>query len=273
MRSSRASGFRGGPFPDRPWWFAPDTRWRITRRFISRLRYQMSQQSPLSKSLVIPTSAADPLTLANGFNAPPNVLTNNFGIDPNFKLGYVQTWQVSVQRDLPASLQMLVTYLGNKGTRSLASVLSQLLRRRESLSFCARLGSSTLTSNGNSTRESGSVQLRRRLHNGFTATLLYTYAKAIDDSAGLGGGAFGGAIRAELAGPARRARPFQFRSTTSIADYPSAIHYRAGNRRRDPAERVEGPALQRVDHSGQLYDRDRVAFDSAILRAVWAERA
>ena len=36
------------------------------------------------------------------------------------------------------------------------------------------------------------MQLRRRLHNGFTATLLYTYAKAIDDSAGLGGGAFGG---------------------------------------------------------------------------------
>lgn len=44
-----------------------------------------------------------------------------------------------------------------------------------------------MTSNGNSTRESGTVQLRRRLHNGFTATVQYTFSKSIDDSA-LGGG-------------------------------------------------------------------------------------
>jgi hypothetical protein len=36
-------------------------------------------------------------------------------------------------------------------------------------------------SNGNSTRNSGSIQLRRRLHNGFQASAQYTYAKAIDD--------------------------------------------------------------------------------------------
>jgi hypothetical protein len=47
-------------------------------------------------------------------------------------------------------------------------------------------GYSYLTSNGNSTNERGSIQLRRRLHNGFTATVQYTYAKAIDDSS-LGG--------------------------------------------------------------------------------------
>jgi len=43
-----------------------------------------------------------------------------------------------------------------------------------------------LASNGNSTREAGQFQLRRRLHNGLTATLQYTYSKSIDDSA-LGG--------------------------------------------------------------------------------------
>jgi hypothetical protein len=31
------------------------------------------------------------------------------------------------------------------------------------------------------------VQLRRRLHNGFTATVLYTYSKSIDDDSALGG--------------------------------------------------------------------------------------
>jgi hypothetical protein len=49
------------------------------------------------------------------------------------------------------------------------------------------VGFAYLTSNGNSTREAGQVQLRRRLHNGLTATALYTYAKSIDDDAALGG--------------------------------------------------------------------------------------
>ena len=47
-------------------------------------------------------------------------------------------------------------------------------------------GFTYLTSNGNSTREAGSIQLRRRLRSGFTASLQYTYSKSIDDSA-LGG--------------------------------------------------------------------------------------
>jgi len=43
-----------------------------------------------------------------------------------------------------------------------------------------------MTSNGNSTRESGQLQLRRRLHNGLTATAQYTYARSYDNAA-LGG--------------------------------------------------------------------------------------
>jgi hypothetical protein len=42
-------------------------------------------------------------------------------------------------------------------------------------------------SGGDSTRQGGQVQLRRRLRSGFTASLLYTYSKSIDDDATLGG--------------------------------------------------------------------------------------
>jgi hypothetical protein len=42
-------------------------------------------------------------------------------------------------------------------------------------------------SGGESTREAGQLQLRRRLRAGFTASLLYTYSKSIDDDALLGG--------------------------------------------------------------------------------------
>jgi hypothetical protein len=43
------------------------------------------------------------------------------------------------------------------------------------------------TSNGNSIREAGMLQVRRRLRSGFAATLTYTYSKSIDDDAYLGG--------------------------------------------------------------------------------------
>lgn len=155
---------------------------------------QMAQQSPLSTSLNVQNTPTNPLTLASGFNAAPNVTTNNFAVDPNLRVGYVQTWQASIQRDLPASLQMVVTYNGNKGTRS-AQMFYPNTYPFGAVDPCPTCvtGYRYLTSNGNSTREAGSLQLRRRLHNGFTANLTYTYAKALDDSSGLGGGAFGGA--------------------------------------------------------------------------------
>src|SRR5262249_22642325 len=79
---------------------------------------QMAQQSPLSKSLSVSNSPANLLTLANGFNASPGVTPNTFAIDPNFRVGYAQTWQVSVQRDLPNGIVATVQYLGIKGTRA-----------------------------------------------------------------------------------------------------------------------------------------------------------
>jgi hypothetical protein len=53
-----------------------------------------------------------------------------------------------------------------------------------------------MTSNGNSTRESGMLQLRRRLHNGMTATAQYTYARAYDNAA-LGGRGQGNSVIAQ----------------------------------------------------------------------------
>jgi len=31
---------------------------------------------------------------------------------PQFRVGYAQTWQLAVQRDMPAALQLTATYLG-----------------------------------------------------------------------------------------------------------------------------------------------------------------
>jgi len=149
---------------------------------------QMAQQYPLSKSLSVQNTVVSPLTLADGFNATPTGTLNTFGIDPNFRPGYAQNWQVSVQRDLPGSLQMTATYLGIKGTHGTQEFLPNTypLGAVNPCPACPA-GYAYITSNGNSTREAGEFQLRRRLHSGFTASIQYTYAKAIDDDAALGG--------------------------------------------------------------------------------------
>ncbi len=150
---------------------------------------QMAQQAPLSKSLSLQNSAACPLTLANGFSTCPSTTVDNFAVDPNFRVGYVQNWDVIMQRDLPFSLQLTATYLGTKGTRGLQEFLPNTYPPGAAIPCPAcPVGFAYFASNGNSTRQSGEIQLRRRLEAGFTATLDYTYAKAIDDDSLLGGG-------------------------------------------------------------------------------------
>ena len=149
---------------------------------------QLAEQAPFAKALNVSNSAACPLTLANGFNPPAQCYSDTFAVDPNFRVGYIHNWQLSVQRDLPFALQMTATYLGIKGTRGVQEFVPNTYPNGAT-NPCLQCPTNFVyrTSNGNSTREAASIQLRRRLRSGFTATLLYTYSKSIDDDSVLGG--------------------------------------------------------------------------------------
>jgi hypothetical protein len=149
---------------------------------------QLAQQPPFSKTLSVQNSAADPLTLANGFVASPLTTPSTFAVNPDFRVGYAQIWNVTLQRDLPGSLQVAATYVGTKGTRGTQEFLPNTYPAG-ALNPCPTcpVGFAYLTSNGNSTRESAQIQLRRRLHNGLTASISYTFSKSLDDDAALGG--------------------------------------------------------------------------------------
>lgn len=152
---------------------------------------QLAQQAPLSKSVKEQNAPACPLTLADGFTQCGTTTPDTFAIDPNFRVGYAQTWQLSVQRDLPWALQMTATYLGVKGTHGVQEFLpnSYPVGAANPCPSCPS-GFIFETTGGNSTRQSGQLQLRRRLRAGFAASLLYTYSKSIDDDAALGGQGF-----------------------------------------------------------------------------------
>src|SRR5260370_28398549 len=75
-------------------------------------------QPPYAITATNVNNPAAPLTLQNGFPAiAPGSITNNFAVDPNYRLGYVQIWNVDIQRTLPHGLVLNVDYHGSKGTR------------------------------------------------------------------------------------------------------------------------------------------------------------
>src|SRR5439155_1057158 len=74
-------------------------------------------QPPFAIASTNVSSSANILTLQNGFPAATAAVTNSFAADPNYRLGYVQVWNLDIQRQLPAGIVMNVGYSGSKGTR------------------------------------------------------------------------------------------------------------------------------------------------------------
>lgn len=148
---------------------------------------QLAEQAPFATS-VIANNTTCLQSLRSGPQACSLNTSDTFAIDPNFRVGYAQVWQVAVQRDLPGALQMTATYQGIKGSNGVQQFLPNTypLGVANPCPECP-LGFAYRTSTGFSMREAGTVQLRRRLRSGFSASAAYTYSKSIDDDSVLGG--------------------------------------------------------------------------------------
>jgi hypothetical protein len=156
----------------------------------------LAQQPPLSKAFTISNSAANPLTLANGFNAPASSSGNTFAVDPDLRVGAAQNWQALVQRDLWGFLTLSASYLGTKGDHLLQEFLPNTYPAGAA-NPCpgCPVGFVYLTSNGHSSRHAGQWQLRWRLHRGLAASVQYTLSTAKDNATAFAGvNVSGGAI-------------------------------------------------------------------------------
>ena len=152
----------------------------------------LAAQPPFATTFNIASNPSQPLTLANGF-IPVGGTFNTFAIDPEFRVASAHTWQLSVQRDLPAQLTLLGTYLGTRGTNLMQQVLPNTYPAgAENPCLACPTGFRYLTSNGRSMRHSAQIQVRRRLSAGFTAATEYTLARSMDDAASFGGATLGG---------------------------------------------------------------------------------
>ena len=144
----------------------------------------MAQQPPFAQSFNVATTTLPlnvPMTQYFSYIAGQNQLTNTYAIDPNYRIGYAQIWQLSVQQDLGHSLVGTLTYNGTKGTHLDHSILPN---SAPSGAKANGLPSGYIyeQSNGNSIYHGGSFQLMRRFRNGVSANAIYTYSKAIDNA-------------------------------------------------------------------------------------------
>jgi hypothetical protein len=136
-------------------------------------------QPPFAVTSTNVSTPASFLTLQNGFPATTATVTNNFAVDPNYRLGYVQVWNLDIQRQLPAGVVMNLDYNGSKGTR---------LDVERAINISGIQPFIYESSAGNSVFHSGSIRLRKRLAHGIGLSGTYAYSKSIDDASSIGGG-------------------------------------------------------------------------------------
>jgi hypothetical protein len=154
----------------------------------SDIAQQLAFQPPFSVSETNIASPALPLTLQNGFPAPPPLtITNAYAVDANYRLGYVQIWNLDVQQELTPTVVMNVDYTGTKGTR--LDIVEAPNRTATGLLLAGVQPFLWETSAGDSVAHAGSVRVRKRLQQGIAIGGTYTFSKSLDNASTLGSGA------------------------------------------------------------------------------------
>jgi len=149
---------------------------------------QLAFQPPFSFTETNVTSVAAPLTLQNGFPQQAATVTNNYGVDPNYRLGYVQTWNLNIQQELKGGMVLNVGYTGTKGTR--LDILRAPNRGPDGTLLIPGVQAFLWqSSDASSILHSGSVSVSKRQRRGVAFRATYTYSKSIDDASTIGGGA------------------------------------------------------------------------------------
>jgi hypothetical protein len=128
------------------------------------------------------------MTLANGFGCSSlYAITNNYAVDPNYRLGMTQVYNLNIQKTLPLQTVFNIGYNGTKasgldiyGTPNGTTAGSTVAGVAP---FDYETSGATLHSN------QLVVSLQKRQQKGIAVGATYTYGHAIDDASAVGNGA------------------------------------------------------------------------------------
>ncbi len=198
--------------PDRNNW-APRVglAWTITPRTVLRSGYGIfftnsqnflnnfvinRRQPPFAETQQITSSTARPeINIANPFvSAAAPLVIGTQNINPNFREGYTQHWNLTVQRELPGGATVDVGYVANKGTKLSELIFYNVPLPGPSATIQARRPfprwGTALSMDSYVTSSYNSLQVKgqKRFSKGLSFLTAYTWAKSIDLSSERGNG-------------------------------------------------------------------------------------
>ena len=166
----------------------------------------LAYEPPFSTSQKVITSAAQLLTLENGFPTMPQSPTqiscapampcaNTGSVDPFYRDGYAQIWTLGTETSFTQNWILDLTYTGTKGTEldllrapnraplgTPPTLTQQLLRIPGATSFYFD------QSGANSIYNALQVRLVHRFTKGLSVQAVYTFSKSLDNASSIGGG-------------------------------------------------------------------------------------
>jgi hypothetical protein len=164
---------------------------------LSVIRTNLTGQFPFAEQItytaVNPTSSAAGSSLISSTNPFPSaggalggILTPN-GYDPNAPSANLQSYNLTIERDLGKGLGLEIAYAGSKGTHLAQETdLNQerIPNTNSSRPYPVFQAITMEYFNGVSHYDSGQVTLRRRFSHGLFFRVNYTFAKSLDEQSG-----------------------------------------------------------------------------------------
>jgi hypothetical protein len=149
-------------------------------------RLAAQPQPGFAETETVTGTATTPLMIEDALLESTSATTNNWGVDKDYQLGLIQTWNASLSRDLTPIWTILVGYTGTKGTDL------DLLNAPNRTPFGGLLVPTVQpftweTSGGHSMLNLATLQFSRRLAHGFGGNASYTLMQSKDNTPSLGG--------------------------------------------------------------------------------------
>jgi hypothetical protein len=148
---------------------------------------QLAGQPPFAETETINGTDAAPLTLAEALLAPAAATTNSWGVDKDYALGTIQTWNSTLTKNLTSNWMVQAGYTRIRGT-DLDTLRAPALGVPGSALISAAQPFIWESSGGRSIMNAGTFQVRRRLAGGYSGSFSYTVARAMDNASSLGAG-------------------------------------------------------------------------------------
>lgn len=147
--------------------------------------FAVTQTNTLTTAASPTTCTLANMTLTHGFGCSTQTTQSNYAVNPFYRLGLVQVWNLDIQRTLPKGIVLNFGYNGGTGSnldivrapnRTASGVLnpaSGQFRYEDSLGF--------------SRVNALAINARKRLQKGVSLQATYTYAHSIDNASSIGG--------------------------------------------------------------------------------------